>query len=354
MGGGVFLALFRKDLLLLFRNPTVTVVPTVFLALFIVLYFFLPSTVDEELIFATHGSPLPPAFVAELAEEDGVRLTELERVEELRQGVEDGDYMMGIVFPPDLLTRIAAGERPVVEAVFAPGVLPEMKTAGAGLVEQMVFMLQGTPLEVVHDESAVLGPDMTGKQIPTRDRLLPIIALFIILVEVMGLAILIVDEFQAGTVTALRATGTPMSAFLSAKALTGISLAFLQAVLLLAITGAITAGPLLLLTGLLLGSLLVCGLGFLIAAPSNSMMTVFAWGSLAMLVLFLPGLNTIFPGMMTGWVKIIPSHYLADLMHRVVHFDASWSQLWGHLLILLGFDLGFLALGTLALKRRLS
>jgi hypothetical protein len=71
--------------------------PTAFLALFIVIYFFLPDTVDEELRLATHGSPLAPAMVAELAEADGVRLDELDSVEALRQGVEAGDFMLGAV-----------------------------------------------------------------------------------------------------------------------------------------------------------------------------------------------------------------------------------------------------------------
>ena len=145
-----------------------------------------------------------------------------------------------------------------------------------------------------------------------------------------------------------------LGSLLTAKAITGIGLAFLQAVLILTATGILIANPLILLTGLLLGSMLVAGLGFLVAALGRDIMTVIAWSIVVLLVLFMPAFNILLPGVMSDWVKIIPSHYLTDLMHRAVHFDAGWAQLWKNCILLLIIDLGLLAIGSFALRRKLA
>lgn len=353
MNKGIIGTLIKKDLTLLFRNWLLSIPSLVFIVVIIVLYFIMPAKVNEELKLAVYGSPLPQAMIDELAGE-GVELTYMESEEKLNQGVESGDFIMGIVFPEDLLLRISSGERPEVKVVFGPSVPPAMKKAEVKFIEQIVFLLQGEPLNIHAEEELILGPDMTGRQIPTRDRLIPIYAIFIILMEIMGLAILIVEEHERGTLRALLVASVKMESLLTAKAITAIGLAFLQAVFLLAVTGTLTANPLLLLTGLFLGSFLVAGLGFLVAAFSRDMMTVIAWSILVMLVLFLPAFNILLPGLMSGWVRIIPSHYLTDLMHRVAHFDAEWTQMWKNLAILVLGDLGLLALGSLVLRRKLA
>lgn len=351
MKKGVIGALLKKDLILLFRNKMLSIPSFVFLVLLIVLYFIMPGTVKEELKLAVHGSSIPQAMIDELAE-DGVELVYMESEERLNQKVEKGDFIMGIIFPENLLQRISSGERPEVKVVFAPTVPQEIKNAEIKFVEQIVFLLQGEPVNIHAEEELILGPDMTGKQIATRDRLMPIYALFIIIMEIMGVAILITEEYDRGTLSALLVSSLNIRSLLIAKTLAGIGLAFLQAVLLLLITGTLTQSPLLLLTGLFFGSLLAAGLGFLVAAVSRNMMTVIAWSTLLMLVLFLPAFNILVPGLISEWAKIIPSFYLTDLMHRVIHFGAGWGQMWKHLVFLFIFDLGLLAVGGVAVRRK--
>jgi len=60
------------------------------------------------------------------------------------------------------------------------------------------------------------------------------------------------------------------------------------------------------------------------------------------------------PGVMSDWVKIIPSYYLTDLMHRAVHFDAGWAEIWKNCVLLLTIDLCLMAVGSFALRRRLA
>jgi ABC-2 type transport system permease protein len=82
------------------------------------------------------------------------------------------------------------------------------------------------------------------------------------------------------------------------------------------------------------------------------MMSVMGWGVLAILILVIPSLNIALPGLVTGWIKLIPSFYLVDTVHQVINFGAGWADVGGNLLILLAFSLAFLALGVLALRRK--
>jgi ABC-2 type transport system permease protein len=121
---------------------------------------------------------------------------------------------------------------------------------------------------------------------------------------------------------------------------------------LVALTGGLSREPLLVLTALLLGSLLVTGIGLMIGAVGRDMMSALAWGVLAILVLTLPALGVLLPGVVTDWVKVIPSYYLVDTIYQVMNLDASWGTVWINLLILFAFGLAFCGLGIAALGRK--
>ena len=351
MSGSRIGALIKKDMTLLFRNKVLSILPIATLVVIIAIYFALPREVNETMKLAVYGAALPITLVNELADE-GMHLAYMDSEESLMNEVGDGRFAMGIIFPADLLEGVSGGRKPEVRAVFPPTAMPEMKSAQVAIVKQIVFQLQGEPLDIVDEAGEVLGPDMAGRQIPARDRLLPIFAVFVILMEIMGLATLIAEEYDRGTMSSLVVSSLPMESFLTAKAVTGVGVTFIQAVLLLAVTGTLFDGPLLLLTGLLLGSLLVAGIGFLVAAVSRDMMTVIAWSMLVMILLFMPAMNIVLPGLTSNWVKIIPSYYLTDLMHQVAHFGAGWTDMWRNVVFLFAFDLGLISLGLFALRRK--
>ena len=138
----------------------------------------------------------------------------------------------------------------------------------------------------------------------------------------------------------------------SACTITGVFLAFSPAVLLMVITGSLTQNVLLIITSLLLGSIMVTGLAFFIASISKDMMSVIAWGTLLMIVLFIPAFTVIFPGPVSGWIKVIPSFFLVDTLHRAVNFDIGWSGNLNNIMFLIGFNIIFVFLGIITLKRK--
>jgi ABC-2 type transport system permease protein len=83
------------------------------------------------------------------------------------------------------------------------------------------------------------------------------------------------------------------------------------------------------------------------------MTTTMAWGMPVILVLSVPAFGVLFPGSVSDWVRAVPSYYLVDIVHQTANFGAGWAEAWDSLLILLGFDALFLALGVTVLGRKL-
>ena len=125
--------------------------------------------------------------------------------------------------------------------------------------------------------------------------------------------------------------------FFIAKGITGIGLAFGQAALFMAIVGGMNHQPVIIITTLLLGAIMVTGIGFIIASLAKDFMSVLAWGMVTLIPLFIPSFGVLIPGSVTGWIKVIPSYYLVDTVHRTAGFGAGWSDIWLNLLILVGF-----------------
>jgi ABC-2 type transport system permease protein len=127
-----------------------------------------------------------------------------------------------------------------------------------------------------------------------------------------------------------------------------------QVFIIVAVTGAISTSPLLVLVTLLLGSLFITGIGFLIASVARDMMGVMAWGMLALVILTLPSITIMFPVIGSGWMKYIPSYYLVDTLHHVLNFGAGWGDIAGNLIILLVIGAAALLAGSLVLRRRFA
>jgi ABC-2 type transport system permease protein len=220
-------------------------------------------------------------------------------------------------------------------------------------VEALSLGMTGQTLNIETND-ILLGRDMAGMQVPPRDRILPLFILVLLMFETMGLASLLAEEIQTGTIRALLVS--PMSAadLFFAKGLVSVGLVMFQAVVITPATGALFAAPLLLLVTLLLGALLVTAIGFLIGAAGKDMLSVMSWGVLVLVLLGIPAFGVLFPGMLTGWSRLPPSHYLADTIHQVINFGASWQQVYNNLLILLAWNAALLLAGVLVLKRKFT
>jgi ABC-2 type transport system permease protein len=345
-------SLIVKDFTLFFRNPFFAFITVVGLVAYIVIYFLMPSSVDETLRIGFFAPEMLPP-ISELLETEGLEIKYVDSEEELKTAVLDAEVTVGYVFPPDLMQSLASGGKPIIQVYFPADLPQEAKDVYTLMLEELAFTLAGKPLNVEFKEE-ILGEDLVGRQIPIRDRLLPLITVFILMIETLGLASLLSTEIEGRTLQALLVTPLTVRTLFIGKGITGVGMAFLQALILIAITGGLFHQPGVVLLVLLLGAFLATGFGFLIASAGRDLMGVVAWGVLVILILSLPAFGVLFPGSVTNWVKMIPSYYLVDTINRAVNYGISWNLAMSNLAILLVVDLLIFWLGTVALRRKMA
>jgi len=349
MNLGVIKALVAKDFALFFRNRFYAYITAIGIVFYLIIYFVMPSSVDEELDIGLYAPVLPPVF--ETLQEEGFNIVLLDSDEDLKEAITDGVYQAGVSLPADIMDKFASGEKPLVTLYFSTNATDEVTSAVEATVRELAYLQTGQTL-AIDISSEVLGPDMLGDQIPIRDRMRVMLVIVLIMFEMMGLASLISEEVEQGTIRALLVT--PMSArdLFTAKLIMGASLAFIQGILFMAIVGGLNNQPLITIIALLLGSTLFTGTGFLVASLARDMLSSMGWGITILLIYAIPAFGVMFPGVITDWAKAIPSYYLTDAVHQASNFNAGWGDNWLNILILLGFNAVIIWGGIMALRRR--
>lgn len=350
MNPQIISALIGKDVKLYFSNRFFAVVTFLGLGAYILIYHLLPSTVEETLELGLYMTNMPPALEQTLAGEE-VEFYRADSVEALQRAVLEGEIPAGYAFPDDMLETLRSGSTVTARLFLSPDVPPEFREMYEVVLREFAYAMTGQDLEVETTE-IVLGPDLAGEQIAPRERMLPMLTVFVLMVESLGLASLIATEVEAGTIRALLITPMTMIGLFAGKGIFGTLFAFFQATLLILVTGGLSREPLLILTALLLGAALVTGVAFLIASVGRDLMSVMGWGVLAIVLLALPTFTFLIPGLASSWVRLIPSYYLVDTVYRTINFEASWGDVAGNLLLLLGYGVAFMALGIVVLRRK--
>ena len=350
MNTRLIMTLIKKDLTLFTRNQFYFIITIVGLVMYILMYFVMPKTMDETLKLGvyTHGMPTIENLIVS---DRGIEAKSFDTLEELREVVLQNEYPVGIALPEDLLTKLAKGEKPVITVYYSSSTPLEIKGAITALVNQLAYLATGqeSPLEM---QTEILGPDLLGAQIPWRDRLIPMMAIMILGTEILSLAALISTEVEQNTVRALLVTPLKLHHLFTAKSILGIGLAFIQVLLFMIVVGGLSQEPLAMILVLFIGSVLVTGLGFLVAAMARDMMGITSWGMITVIIFFIPALGGMIPGMLSDWAKVLPSYHLVDAVSRLSNYGASFSDISSHFLIMLGWSTAFAISGILALGRR--
>jgi ABC-2 type transport system permease protein len=342
--------LVRKDAALFSRNKFFVILTILGLVAYVVIYFVMPASVDETLEIGLYAPGAAPPILEDI-QSQGLRIDEVNSEEALRQAVTEGQYAAGVALPPDFTDKLLSGQRPTVGVYFGPDTPDEVKKAMQSLIEELAYIQTGQPLPVEISQE-IVGVDMVGDQIPPRDRLRPVFAVLLLITETLFLATLISEEIERRTIQAVLVTPAKVRDLLGAKGIVGVSLAFGEALLFVAIVGGLATQPLPIVVALLLGAMLVTGISFSLATVGRDMMSVMAWGIPVVVVLIIPAISVLFPGALTGWIKVIPSYYLVDTVNRVANFGASWGDVWINLVALLTFGIAFFWVGSVVLVRR--
>lgn len=323
-GGGrlaVVAAIIGKDLLEFSRDRLWMILTPVALVMFVGLYWLMPATVDETITVAVSPPALAQALaMAEGGTSEGMRVGVLGREEDVAAAVagerkvtiDGADYAatIGLAFPEDFLQRAAAGEPSTVRVYLDAAVPPEVQGAMTSAVREMAFAAAGDALPVAEPEAEriVLGVDRAGAQVPLRDRMRPMLAFFVLLVESLALASLIASEVQSRTITALLATPARPADVLLAKGVLGTGLAFGQAVLVMLAMRAFGQGAGVLVAAALLGATMAAAVAMLSGAAGHGFLGTLFYGMAFLVPMMIPGFALMFPGTASAWVQAMPSY----------------------------------------------
>ena len=334
---GLVKAIIAKDFRLFTRDRFFLWVSIVGLVFYVALFWLLPDTVDETLKIGVTGFG-SEANLGEISESDqGLELVPYEDEDALRAAVEEGDeVIVGLALPADISDS-------VITVYIGSGVPESVSGAVEGIATELAYAAAGVPSPVsgtTGSEVIVLGEDRAGNQVSLQDSFQPLLAFFVLMIESMALATLVAAEIQAKTVKAISVTPATISDFLTAKTVFGTLLAFSQAVILMIAIRSLGAGPVILLTAVLLGSILVTGFGLLAGSIGKDYVGVIFWSMAFLIPMMIPALAFMFPGSTAGWVQAMPSYGLARVMVDVSNYGAGWAEVAPYL--------GLLALWTLA------
>lgn len=335
--------LTKKDINLFFKNRFFSLITILGLISYIVIFFILPKTVDENIKLAIL-SERPLTRASYFLEEENVETLYFNSIDDLKKAVINKEVSFGILFSEDVKKIV----------VFIPAdVEEEMREAYRYIAEELLYVELGYTLNIESKE-VVLGEDMVGKQIPLRKRVVPVVTFLLIMTETLGLANLISEEIEGKTIFALLSTPVTVSDIFISKTLVGLITTFIPSLIFIIVTLGIGRNFPLIVFILFVGCLFTISIGFLIGSISKDFMGVIGFGGLMFVILLFPSFNVMSPGSFTSWVKSIPSHFLVDGLHRIINFDATFRDILQHIFILLSTGGILYLLGGIFLKRRIG
>jgi ABC-2 type transport system permease protein len=344
---GRIFTIAKKDIVQIFSNKFIAVIT--FLAIFVyaLIYFLLPTKVDESFKIGFHLENKTDAIEKTLSEAEGIEIKWAGSQKALRQMIEAEEVETGfsIVFIEDT---------PTVKFFVSSRTPKEIREAGEIIGREIAYSLLGLTLPV-EIEQKIVGVDKLGSQIPLRDKMRILFVITALVVEIYALANLLVEEVQRKTAFALLVTPVRLREFMSAKAIVGVLLAFTEGMIVALLMGVLTLSNLLAVSLLVfLGSILVTAIAFIIGSYSRDFLSMTVLGTLPLLVLMIPGIVLVAPATFSPLMNAIPTYHLVSALDGVVNYGTSFSQYSSQILYLAAFDVLFFIAGYAILKRKVT
>ena len=349
------LTILGKDLRLLTRDFLFGFMTILTLVFFVTLYWVLPRNVDETISVGIKGETLHRVFeILGGEQEEGIELSWYEDSGSLRTAVEEKHVEVGLDFPDGFVSDVTAGKRVSVTVFVRPSLPLEVSDAMSTMVREIAYAVAGFQLPVSEplEETVVLGRDRAGDQMPFRDRLKPLYAFMILIMESIALGALISSEIQEKTITALLSTPARVGDILAAKIVLGTVVAFSEAMIIALLIQAMGASPGIVIVALLLGAILVTGVAMIAGSAGKELMSTMIIGMAMLIPLAIPAFSVMFPGSPAPWVKWVPTYGIVKVIVDSGAESVGWTESLPQLAMLAGWCVVTTAIGVLVLKRR--
>ena len=261
---------------------------------------------------------------------DGVETAIVPDAETLRQRVEAHDFDAGLVVPPGFDAAIAAGERPDLEFYVSGESLASTRIILAVTTVDLVRGIEGSEPPVTVIVTRVGDEDF----VPISDRLLPTMVIYAVMVAAIFLpAASLVDEREKRTLDAVLVTPTRMSDVLVGKGTFAVVLAVILGFVTLALNGALAGQPGTMALILFIGSVMLMLMGLALGLWARDITTMYTAIKGGGIIIFLPVIFTLFPGLPQWIPKLVPTYYFLQPIYDIAIRGQSLGDVVPELLI---------------------
>jgi len=279
---------------------------------------------------------------------EGIQLTLLDDVGDLKAKVEANDLDAGLVLQPGFDADVRAGARPPLEFYVGGESLASNRIILAVTTIDLVREVEGgaPPVDVELGQRGEEG-------VPLSVRLVPFIVMYALLIAGVFLpSFSLADEREKRTLEALVVTPVKLSEVVAAKGILGLVLAFPMAVVTLWLNSALTAQPLALIVVLAVAGLMLVEIGLIYGTASKDITGVFTLIKGTGFILLAPTIFYIFTGWPQWIAKLFPTYWVINPVYEVTINNAGLSSVWVELMIALAVA-AVLAVLVAVLTRRL-
>jgi ABC-2 type transport system permease protein len=292
-------------------------------------------------------------LVAQAQELDGIAVTILGDVDELRARLEANDLDAGLVLSLGFDDAVRTGERPLLELAVGGESLASNRILLAVTALDLVRGLEGRdpPVDV---ELVTVGDVGVALDL----RLLPLVVMMAVaiaggMIPAAGL----VEEKEKGTLQAVLVTPTMIGEVLLAKAAFGWLLAIAAGVITLAMNGVLDVAPVATLLAIGVGAAMMAQVGLMLGAWAPDTNTLFAaWKGGAMLLIY-PVVFFVWPDLPTWPAGFGPTYYFLRPIYAISVEQATLGDVWLDLTVAVAIVVALLPLTAATgrwLERRLS
>ncbi len=268
----------------------------------------------------------------------------------LKRAVEEGAVDGGIVITGDFDETVLQQDRIEIPIYIWGESLAKDRAILTATVADLVREVSGREAPINVDVVGV--GDMEA--IPWSDRLFPMIVLVTVFIAgfmLTGASLL--DEKEKKTIDALMVTPTTIGEVFCSKGLTGIIIAVVMGLIILAMNQALGSQPALLVLLLFLGAVMAATVGLILASLLSDVPAFFATMKLTGILLYAPAIVYMFPGIPSWVSRIFPTYYIFEPIVEISQQGGDLSDIMLNMIILIGLDVLFVVLlGVLITRRR--
>ncbi len=288
-------------------------------------------------------------ITAAVRQREGIQLTLLDGVEELKTRVERNDLDAGLVLPAGFDAAVRAGEQPRLEFYIGGESLASNRLILTVTIIDLIRELAGgaPPVEVATVEFGESG-------LPISIRLVPLIVFYALAmagVWVPGSSL--VEEKERGTITAVLVTPARVVEVLTAKWILGFSFTSFVAAATLLLNQAFGPRPLHVIVVIAVAAALNATIGLLVGVFAKTSTALFALVKGTGVFLFAPVVFYVFPEWPQWIARVFPLYWIIEPIWQVSVMGEPLSTVAFELAVAVAITVALVP-GVAVLSRRLE